>query len=137
MKKKILIGGLALLLCGTVLAWIFCIGNSQAHINPAIGNLRTVLGAENAYYSAKGVYGTFDALTQGNPPVLDGKWDGVKNDYRIALTITADGQHFKALAVPDKPDKKHNRRYCVDESGVIRVTTDGSEPNKGWTPLGE
>ena len=111
------------------------VGGSDPH--PPIGDLRTILGAEYARFSAKGAYGDFESLAADDPYFLAAQWNKVRNGYRITLTVGTYGKSFKAVAVPDKPDGKHNRRFCVDESGVIRVTTDGSEPNKDSTPIGE
>jgi hypothetical protein len=120
---------------GTLLLAGCMAGGSDPH--PPIGDLRTILGAENAHFSAKGAYGDFESLATDDPYLLAAKWNGVRRGYRITLAVGTDGKSFKAVAVPDKPDDKHNRRFCADESGVIRYTTDGTEPNKDSTPLGE
>ncbi len=76
-------------------------------------------------------------LQKGNPPCLLGKFDEIKNGYRYTLGVGGDGKSFKALAVPGSPETNNNRRFYLDESGAIRVTTDGSEPNKNSTTVGE
>jgi len=139
--KKVLLGCLArnlIPLCfgiGVILPAGCMGGGSDPH--PPIGDLRTILGAKNAHFSATGAYGGFESLAPDDPYFLAAQWKGVRNGYRITLAVGTDGKSFKAVAIPDKPDDKHNRRYCADESGVIRYTTDGSEPNKESTPLGE
>jgi hypothetical protein len=93
----------------------------------AVNNLDTILSTERDYYSDKRVYGTLEQISNGKMMSLCGTWHGY--DYRYAVTVSPDGKHFKATANPDKPRKKNNGRFYVDDSGVIRATYDGSEPN--------
>jgi hypothetical protein len=127
-----------------VILWGFFLSGAIPHSHGhqsiesiAIGNLRTVLGAENAYELANGRYGTFDALLtekyqNGMRPYLDGNWT-VKNGYRFRLVVGDDGRTFKAFAMPDI---KKRSAFYVDESGWIRFEKKGQEPNIGSTPIG-
>jgi hypothetical protein len=107
----------------------------------AICIIRTILGAENAYSSAKGRYGTLDMLLvekvhfRGEEyPLLYGKWTGVKNGYRFTVTVDNDGKSFKAIAMPEN---RQMRAFYVDQTGVIRCEKEGKEANAESTPIGE
>lgn len=111
----------------------------QSNESAAIGNLRTVLGAENAYNSAKGEYGSFANLTTGStPPFLDGTWPGTKSGYtfaEIGLGGTGNSK-FSSTAVPVGQGTTGSRGFYVDESGVIRAGAGGSATS-GGTPIGQ
>ena len=110
----------------------------QSNESAAIGNLRTVLGAENAYNSAKGVYGSFASLTTGStPPFLDGTWPGAKSGYTFAeIALTNSNNSFSCSATPVGQDTTGSRGFFVDESGVIRAGAGGSASASG-TPIGQ
>lgn len=96
----------------------------KANEMAAIGNLRTIAGAQTTYQSANGQYAAdFTALTSGEPPFLTGDWTVVKNGYRF--TLTGDGVTFEANADPDKPGETGNNHYYVDVNGAIHVEKDG------------
>ncbi len=100
----------------------------------AIGNMRTILYGENDYHFATGRYDPIEKLTGANPPRLDGKWTGVKLEYRYTVTVGNDGQSFKALAMPEN---KKMRAFYVDDSGVIRSAMPGKEPTVESKAIGE
>lgn len=107
----------------------------QSNESAAIGNLRTIRGAQNAYNSATGIYAAkFADLTGAKPPFLDGNWDASKNGYDF--TVTGRGQAFQAIALPHSVGNGI-RAFYVDETGVIRYTKDGlkDRPNAQSTPL--
>jgi type IV pilus assembly protein PilA len=109
----------------------------QSNESAAIGNLRTVLGSENAYNSAKGLYGNFASLTGSTPPFLDGTWPGAKSGYTFAeITLANSGNQFSATATPVGQDTTGSRGFFVDESGVIRAGAAGSA-TVGGTPIGQ
>ena len=110
----------------------------QSNESAAIGNLRTVLGAENAYNSAKGIYGNFASLTTGNtPPFLDGTWPGAKSGYSFAeITLANSSNSFSGTAVPVGQNTTGSRGFFVDESGVIRAGAAGAASTAG-TPIGQ
>ncbi len=109
----------------------------QSNESAAIGNLRTVLGAENAYNSAKGVYGSYTNLTTNTPPFLDGTWPGAKSGYTFAeITLANTNNSFSASATPVGQDTTGSRGFFVDESGVIRGAAAGAASVAG-TPIGQ
>jgi len=109
----------------------------QSNESAAIGNLRTVLGAENAYNSAKGVYGNYAAMTGSTPPFLDGTWPGQKSGYTFAeVTLTNSNNSWSATATPVGQGTTGVRGFFVDESGVIRAGAAGSA-TVGGTPIGQ
>jgi type II secretory pathway pseudopilin PulG len=110
----------------------------QSNESAAIGNLRTILGAEQAYNAATGRYASIEELTGTLPPYLDDynhDWEGVKSGYCFTLTIGNDGKAFKAIAMPAVV--KWQRGFYVDETGVIRFEKKGKEPDANSMPIGE
>jgi hypothetical protein len=120
---------------------------TQSEQSAAIGNLRTVLGAELNYRSKKGKFVTFEELTDAIPPFLDGRWkDTVKNGYLISLQVGEDGQSFKATAITAIKGRRERtgiftsvpmRSFFLDESGVIRWAVGEGVANENSTPIGE
>ena len=95
------------------------------------------MGAENAYNSAKGVFGNFASLTGATPPFLDGTWPGAKSGYSFAeITLGNSGNQFSATAIPVGQGTTGSRGFYVDESGVIRAGADGAA-TVGGTPIGQ
>lgn len=107
----------------------------QSNESSAIGNLRTVNGAEVAFHSANSQYATtFDQLTTATPPYLDGNWAATKSGYDFTLGGAA--TNFTANADPNVAGTTGNRYFFVDASGVIRYSTAGAA-SAASTPLGE
>jgi hypothetical protein len=110
----------------------------QSNESAAIGNLRTILGAENAYNSATGTFGNWADMTGVTPPYLDGDWTTMKSGYDFTLTTTDNGKGFEAVAVPHSPERG-TRGFYVNEKGVIRFSKNGlkSKPNSQSMPIGD
>lgn len=92
----------------------------------AIGNLRTITGAEAAFYQQHGRYGGFAELTSGVPPFLDGTWASVakpRQGYYFTLHCAED--RFAAHACPKDPSEPGQKWFYTDEGGVIRYSWDG------------
>ena len=107
----------------------------QSNESSAIGNLRTINGAEVAFHAANNHYAiTFDELTTATPAFLDGNWAATKSGYDFALAGAV--QNFTANGDPNVPGTTGNRYFFVDGSGVIRFSTTGTA-DVGGTPLGE
>lgn len=107
----------------------------QSNESSAIGNLRTVNGAEVAFHSANNQYAiTFDQLTTATPPFLDGNWAATKSGYDFTLGGAV--SNFAANAAPNVAGTTGNRYFFVDASGVIRYSTAGAA-TVASTPLGE
>ncbi len=107
----------------------------QSNESSAIGNLRTINGAEVAFHSANNQYAiTFDELTTATPPFLDGNWGAPKSGYDFVLggAVT----NFSANANPNVAGTTGNRYFFVDASGVIRFSTAGAADATS-SPLGE
>lgn len=101
--------------------------------SPAIGNLRTICGAEVVYHSALQRYATTIAeLTHpaSGPPFLEGSWTGDKDGYTFTIGGTKDD--FTVTADPTTPGVTGNRYFFVDSSGTIRWSTHG--PAKSTDP---
>lgn len=125
-----------------------------ANETSAISSLRTIATAQSQFKTATVVdlgddgeydYGTLDQL--GDPPpggsvpfidsVLSG---GVKQGYAFTMEVIPGGAAatagFICLADPVVPGRTGVRRFYVDESGVIRATSDGSEATGESDPVG-
>lgn len=91
----------------------------QSNESAAIGNLRTIVGAETAYQSANFEYATtFDLMTTATPPFLDGDWAGPKSGYTYALG--GDVNAFTANANAVQYGVTGGKGFFTDASGVIR-----------------
>ena len=107
----------------------------QSNESAAIGNLRTILGAQTAFQAANFTYATaWDELTTATPPFLDGAWDGSKNGYDFVLGGSA--TNFSCTATPTEADITGHRGFFTDSSGVIRADDSGAATVDS-TPLGE
>ncbi len=97
----------------------------QSNESAAIGNLRTVVGAQTSYHSANSQYAAdFDTLTADTPPYLDGDWTATKQGYDF--TLGGGGQNFTCNADPAEEGTTGVRYFFVDASGVIRQATGGA-----------
>mgnify|MGYP003572647360 FL=1 len=107
----------------------------QSTESAAIGNLRTVCGAQVAYASANSMYtASFDDLTTASPPFLDGNWAVTKQGYDFAMG--GDSDNFTCNADPSTLGKTGNRGFFVDASGVIRGAA-GAAADGTSDPIGE
>lgn len=109
----------------------------QSNESAAIGNLKSIVGAEVAYNSANGTYtSSFDDLTSATPPFLDGDWGNTKQGYDY--TLGGGGNNFTCNADPNDPGVSGNRYFYTDASGVIYYSTAGTitDPANA-TPIGE
>lgn len=99
----------------------------QSNESAAIGNLRTINGAQASYASATGDYAlAFADLTtpaDGGPSYLDGDWAVEKQGYNFALAAGAPDQIYLATAV--HVEGKGIRDFETDASGVVRNTATG------------
>jgi hypothetical protein len=101
---------------------------------PWVGSkMATVQKQEAAYKRAHGRYscdvGDF-ANDPENPKVPNWEWNsdiealghwGYRLDYQ-----NCDASHFTAVAVPPAADGSEGRAFCTNESGVVRMASDGS-----------
>lgn len=108
----------------------------QSNESAAIGNLRTINGAQTAFHSANSRYAaTFDELTTATPPFLDGTWGTVaKSGYNYVMVGTNDAYTANANAV--QYGVTGSRGFFTDTSGVIRFAV-GADADASSTPLGE
>jgi len=107
----------------------------QSNESAAIGNLRTISGAQVAHHSANNTYATtFDELTTATPPFLDGDWTATKQGYDFTMGGTADC--FTANSDPSTVGTTGNRQFFTDCSGVIRYAV-GAAADDTSTPIGE
>lgn len=106
----------------------------QSNESSAIGNMRTIIGAEVAYNAANSVYGTFAQMTGATPPFLDGDWTAAKSGYTFTAATAAG--NFTANADPVTAGTTGNRHFFTDGSGVIRYAT-GAAASATSSPIGQ
>ena len=97
----------------------------------AIGALRTLSSSQENYRNNSGtnLYGTLAQLSGATPPYIDSALGaGISRGYTVAIVGTPDANTYVATAVPNSVGTTGNRGFFIDQSGVIRFTTDGSAP---------
>lgn len=108
---------------------------SQSNESSAIGNLRTIVGAEVAYHSANYAYtADFADMTGATPPFLDGNWGVPKSGYNFLLG--GDANNFTVNANAVVYGTTGEKGFFTDSSGVIRYAT-GADAAVTSTPIGE
>ncbi|MCP4641835.1 MAG: prepilin-type N-terminal cleavage/methylation domain-containing protein [bacterium] len=119
----------------------------SANENSASGSLRNVAVGQASFKTAgfadvdgdgEGDYGTLDQLANPDasgvtPPFIDRHIaSGLKSGYVFVMTVMTGGPGappaFQCYGVPAKPGRTGFKMYYVDDSNVIRVTTDGTLP---------
>ena len=107
----------------------------QSNESSAIGNLRTIVGAEAAYHAANYEYAVdFGDLTGATPAFLDGDWTVPKSGYNFVLA--GDVQNFTANANAVQYGVTGGKGFFTDASGVIRYV-DGGAADATSTPIGQ
>jgi len=70
----------------------------------------------------------------GSEPFIDEVLaGGTKQGYLFTLTVGDEA--YNVTAVPTDPGRSGVRRFWLDESGVIRFTTDGSDATAASPPI--
>ncbi len=112
----------------------------------ATAGMRTISTGEAAY-QATGIeaipgglnrYGTLTSLGTGEAPFIDPALaSGLKEGYTFEAIPYDDGQvpHYAARAIPVLQNETGNKSYFVDETGVLRFTSDGSNPTSASPPI--
>ncbi len=106
----------------------------------AIGAMRTLSSAQENYRnnSGTGTYGTLAQLTGATPPYIDSALGGGNSrGYTVAIVGAPTANAWGATAVPNAVGTTGNRGFFVDQSGVIRFTTDGTAPDATDPSLNE
>jgi hypothetical protein len=108
----------------------------SANESAAIGAMRTISSGQASFQSAAvldadndriGEFGTLRDLGDASPPYIDSALaSGEKHGYRFVCTPNKDLESgFKCTAEPLTPGRTGNRRFFVDESGVITFNPSG------------
>ena len=116
----------------------------QSNESAAIGNLRTITGAQTGYSASNGTYGdNLDMLTDttNGPAFLLGTWTGAaKTGYLFVCAgtdIGANGPNcYTSTGEPAVPGRTGIRFFFSDCSGVIRWANGGSADATS-PPIGE
>ena len=107
----------------------------QSNEASAIGNLRTIVGAQVAYHAANFQYtADFADLTDPDPSFLDGDWAQAKSGYNFVLA--GDTSNFTANANAETYGVTGSKGFYTDASGVIRYET-GADATDASAVLGE
>ncbi len=107
----------------------------QSNESSAIGNLRTIVGAEAAFHAANYQYAIdFADLTSATPSFLDGDWAVPKSGYNFVLGGTV--QNFTANANAVEYGVTGGKGFFTDASGVIRYA-DGADADATSVPIGQ
>ena len=107
----------------------------QSNESAAIGNLRTIVGAEVAYHAANYQYtADFADLTGATPAFLDGDWAVAKSGYNFVLG--GDTSAFTANANAVTYGTTGSKGFFTDATGVIRYA-DGADAAATDTPIGQ
>ena len=107
----------------------------QSNESAAIGNLRTIVGAQVTYHTANYTYTTaFADLTGNTPPFLDGDWSVAKSGYNFVLGGTPAA--FSANANAVQYGVTGSKGFFTDASGVIRYA-DGVDAAATDLPIGQ
>lgn len=77
---------------------------------------------------------TFTDLFNNGQLIDDVLSTGIKQGY--SFTLSGDGFSWSCVAVPQSDGKTGDRRFFVDDTGVIRFTSDGTDPDGGSNPIG-
>jgi type IV pilus assembly protein PilA len=107
----------------------------QSNESAAIGNLRTIVGAEVAYHASNYSYtADFADLTDASPSFLDGDWGAVKSGYNFVLGGSA--ENFTANANAESYGVTGGKGFYTDATGVIRYA-DGADADESSSPIGQ
>jgi TonB family protein len=100
----------------------------------ALWGVQNIIGAENSYHSAHGVYvcslselaakGKRSNGGQPSPGGLFGDIATGKHTGYVYVISGCDGTQYKVVAEPELPDSGQ-RAFCSDESGATRAAADG------------
>jgi len=111
----------------------------QSNESAAIGNLRTITGAQTGYSASNGLYATdFASLTDttAGPAFLLGEWGAAKTGYSFTMQGTDSDNCYESNADPEVPGRTGIRAFFSDCSGVIRTATPGPASSSD-PPIGE
>lgn len=126
----------------------------QSNEATVISNLRTVATAQTSFAGAEGGYAGDYADLRDNP-IADGRpayidiilpgAGGMLQGYNYVMvgdgntlagkTVATVFQNFIMTSVPVLQNQTGIRGFMVDASGIIRYTSDGSEPDETSNPI--
>jgi len=105
----------------------------SANESAVIGCLRTLSASEEIYHVRFGSYGTLSNLSAAQ--LIDSLFGvGNKHGYTFSV-IASDAVQWAAVATPNLIGSTGDRGFRIDSSGVIRYTSDGSQPTASSLPV--
>lgn len=101
-----------------------------ANETSAIAGLRAIAHAQMTFHHGHGEYGDLTELAGGTPPYIsDAHLASGEKDGYIFEVIVATTTGFQAVASPVTFEKTGVKSFFIDESGTVRFTSDGSQPD--------
>ena len=101
-----------------------------ANESSAVAGLKAIAHAEMAFHHSNGEYADLGELSSAEPPYIsDSKVAGGEKDGYQFEVLAATNTGFQALASPVTFGKTGVKSYFIDESGVVRFSEDGSQPD--------
>ncbi|MCH7909218.1 MAG: prepilin-type N-terminal cleavage/methylation domain-containing protein [Candidatus Hydrogenedentes bacterium] len=130
----------------------FLTSRMNANETSAIASLRMISTSQTGFLAAglrddnvdgQADYGTLTQLGDGTlsgEPFIDQLMAlGTKQGYQLSIIVTTGGPltapRYDAYAVPTAITQSGIRKFYVNEEGVIRYTSDGSNPTMASNPL--
>jgi prepilin-type N-terminal cleavage/methylation domain-containing protein len=114
----------------------------KANEGSAISSLRTICTAEMAWQNSEGAgdFGSLNDLSTAVPPYIDEELGaGTKSGYTFTVATVPEAAGtaatFTGTAVPVTDNASGKRKFFVDQTGVIRQTTDGSDADETSDPI--
>jgi prepilin-type N-terminal cleavage/methylation domain-containing protein len=114
----------------------------NANESNAIASMRTISTAQFAFQVGEGAgdYGDLAELTAPVPGYVDDDLgDGEKAGYAFAITTVAGtdavAASFAVTSEPVGPGITGRRNFYVDQTGVVRATSDGSAADASSDPI--
>ncbi|MCH7958661.1 MAG: prepilin-type N-terminal cleavage/methylation domain-containing protein [Candidatus Hydrogenedentes bacterium] len=130
----------------------FLTSRMNANESSAIASLRMISTSQAGFLAAglrddnvdgQADYGTLTQLGDGTlsgEPFIDQLMAlGMKQGYQLTIFVTPGGgasaARYDAYAVPASITQTGIRKFYINEEGVIRYTSDGSNPTTASSPL--
>jgi hypothetical protein len=122
------------------------VGEGDRSESRAIGTMRAITSAQDAYRNVTGHYESLECLASARcapglgHPFLGGlrspEWSGYRIEFHPGAPAASAPRPisqsamtgFAAVAVPISAARQQHRAFCVDASGVIQVTAPGGAP---------
>jgi hypothetical protein len=104
-----------------------------ANENVALTTMRVILSGQIQHNVRSKSYGTLAQLV--NTGLVEKTLqDGIKSGYDFSVSNISNA-NFELIAIPSAPGSTGNRGFFMDETAVIRFSSDGTAPDKSSPPI--